>query len=301
MKNNKKLIFVGIGILLVVCVAVVAVVLLSKKDESYRIIKVYEFDGDGVVSRESIGDIEPYSNMVLESGDNIVLNTGLMTLKLDEDKYVYVEENTEFSLEATGTASNGKTTINLKKGAITNEIQNKLNGESSYEINTPNSTMSVRGTTYRVEVYQDENGVNYTRVSVFEGKVTTKLMYADGTVEEREVSVDAGKEVIIYEDDTTTDYLGDVTEIDYSTLPDDVLVIVGSVLDMDEAMTDEEIVRNFKGPFTVTFTYNGEVFGTQTVEKGKCAQIPTLMPAPSGAWDFDFSTTIEEDTEIKWD
>lgn len=301
MKNNKKLIFVVIGILLVVCVAVVAVVLLSKKDESYRIIKVYEFDGDGVVSRESIGDIEPYSNMVLESGDNIVLNTGLMTLKLDEDKYVYVEENTEFFLEATGTASNSKTTINLKKGAITNEIQNKLNGESSYEINTPNSTMSVRGTTYRVEVYQDENGVNYTRVSVFEGKVTTKLMYADGTVEEREVSVDAGKEVIIYEDDTTTDYLGDVTEIDYSTLPDDVLVIVGSVLDMDEAMTDEEIVRNFKGPFTVTFTYNGEVFGTQTVEKGKCAQIPTLMPAPSGAWDFDFSTTIEEDTEIKWD
>ncbi|MBE5933753.1 MAG: hypothetical protein E7263_10090 [Lachnospiraceae bacterium] len=299
--KNKKLIILIVSILLVICIAVVAVVMITKKDDSYRIIKVYEFDGDGLVSRESLGDIEPYNNMVLESGDNIKLNTGLMTLKLDDDKYVYVEENTEFSLEATGTSADSKTTINLKSGAITNEIQNKLSGESSYEINTPNSTMAVRGTTYYVQVFEDENGTNYTRVSVFEGKVTTKLVYADGTVEEKEVGVDAGKEVIIYEDATTTDYLGDVSDIDYSTLPDDVLLKVGEVLNMDENMSDEEIVRTFKGPFTVTFTYNGNVFGTQTVKKGECAQIPSLMPAPSGSWNYDFSKPIVEDTEIKWE
>ncbi|MBQ9934919.1 MAG: FecR domain-containing protein [Lachnospiraceae bacterium] len=299
--KNKKLIFIVVGVLLTICIAVVAVVMLTKKDDAYRIIKVYEFDGDGVVSRESLGDVKPYNNMVLESGDNIKHNTGLMTLKLDDDKYVYVEEHTEFSLEATGTTANSKTTINLKSGAITNELQNKLSGESSYEINTPNSTMAVRGTTYRVEVYKDDKGVNYTRVTVFEGKVATKLRYADGTVSDAEVGVEAGKEVIIYEDDNTTDYLGDVTDIDYSTLPDDVLLIVGEVLDMDENMSDDEIVRTFKGPFTVTFTYNGNVFGTQTVEKGECAQIPSLMPAPSGSWKFDFSTPITEDIEIKWD
>ena len=299
--KNKKLIILIVSILLVICIAVVAVVMITKKDDSYRIIKVYEFDGDGFVSRESLGDIEPYNNMVLESGDNIKLNTGLMTLKLDDDKYVYVEEHTEFSLEATGTSADSKTTINLKSGAITNEIQNKLSGESSYEINTPNSTMAVRGTTYYVQVFEDENGTNYTRVSVFEGKVTTKLVYADGTVEEKEVGVDAGKEVIIYEDATTTDYLGDVSDIDYSTLPDDVLLKVGEVLNMDENMSDEEIVRTFKGPFTVTFTYNGSVFGTQTVKKGECAQIPSLMPAPSGSWNYDFSKPIVEDTEIKWE
>ncbi len=298
--KNKKIILIIIGILLVVCVAVVAIVLSTKKEDSYRIVKVYEFDGDGVVSRESLGDIEPYNNMVLESGDNIKLNTGLMTLKLDDDKYVYVEENTEFELQATGTAKDSKTTINLKSGAITNEIQNKLSGESSYEINTPNSTMAVRGTTYYVQVYQDDKGVEYTRVSVFEGKVTTKLMYADGTTADTEVGVEAGKEVIIYEDDTTTDYLDGVTDIDYDTLPDDVLLIVGGALNMDETMTDEEIIKNFKGPFTVTFTYNGTEFGTQTVKKGECAQVPTLMPAPSGEWDFDFSTPILQDTEIKW-
>lgn len=299
--KNKKIVFIIIGVLLVVCIAVVAILLSIKKDDSYRIVKVYEFDGDGVVSRESLGDVEPYNNMVLESGDNIKLNTGLMTLKLDDDKYVYVEENTEFELQATGTAKDSKTTINLKSGAITNEIQNKLSGESSYEINTPNSTMAVRGTTYYVQVYEDDKGVKYTRVSVFEGKVTTKLMYADGTVEEKEVAVDGGKEVIIYEDGTTTDYVDDVKDIDYSTLPDDVLLIVGDVLEMDETMTDEEIIKNFKGPFTVTFTYNGNVFGTQIVKKGECAQIPSLMPAPSGSWNFDFETPITEDIEIKWE
>lgn len=301
MKNNKKLILIIVGALLAICVTIVAVVMLTKKEEAYRIIKVYEYDGDGVVNRKSIGDIEPYNNMVLESGDNIRLNTGLMTLKLDDDKYVYVEENTEFELQATGTSQDSKTTINLKHGAITNDIQNKLSGESSYEINTPNSTMSVRGTTYYVEVYKDEKGITYTRVSVFEGKVTTKLRYADGTVEEKEVAVEGGKEVIIYEDDTTTDYLEGVTDIDYSTLPDDVLVIVGQTLDMDKAMSDEEIVRNFKGPFTVTFTYNGNVFGTQVVNLGECAQVPSLMPAPSGAWNYDFSTPITEDIVIEWE
>ncbi len=298
--KNKKILFVVLGILIVACIAVVAIVLGTKKKDSYRIIKVYEYEGNGIVTRDSIGEIEPYSNMVLESGDNVKLSTGLMSLKLDDDKYVYVEENTEFLIEATGTKADSKTTINLKQGAITNEIQNKLSGESSYEINTPNSTMSVRGTTYRVEIYEDEKGTKYTRVSVFEGKVTTKLMYADGTVSEQEVGVDAGKEVIIYEDDTTTDYLGDVTDIDYSTLPDEVLLIVGDVLDMSETMTDEEIIKNFKGPFTVTFVYNGNIFGTQIVEKNECAQVPSLMPAPSGSWDFDFTTPITEDVVIEW-
>ena len=67
-----------------------------------------------------------------------------------------------------------------------------------------------------------------------------------------------------------------------------------------EPMTDEEIIKNFKGPFTVTFIYNGNVFGTQTVKKGECAQMPSLMPAPSGSWDFDFNTPITEDVEIIW-
>lgn len=220
MKNRKVLLTV-FGILFVICIAIVAIAVLFNKD-SHRIIKIYEFEGDGVVIRDSVGDIEPYVNMNLESGDNVKHNSGLMTLKLDDDKYVNVEEKTEFSIQATGTAKNSKTTIELKSGAITNDIQNKLNGESSYEINTPNVTISVRGTNYRVAIYEDEAGAKYSRVSVFDGKVATKLVYADGTIADEELVVDSGYEVIICEDDDTTDYLDGVKEIDYSTLPESV-------------------------------------------------------------------------------
>ncbi len=232
--KSKKIIVTIFVLLLVVCAAVLAMFFLKNK-ESYRIIKVYEYEGDGVVNRDSTGDIEPYANMVLESGDNVKLISGLMNLKLDDDKYVYVEEQTEFTLVATGTKENSKTSIELKSGAITNDIQKKLNGESSYEINTPNVTISVRGTNYRVNVYEDSKGATCSRISVFDGTVVTKLINADGTISDEEVTVDSGYEVIVFTDDNTTDYQGDVQEIDYSTLPQSV----GGTL--EEGQSDADI------------------------------------------------------------
>lgn len=52
--------------------------------------------------------------------------------------------------------------------------------------------------------------------------------------------------------------------------------------------------------YTVTFQYQGEVFATQTVKRGETAAAPVLVPAPSGAWDFDFGTKIEANTTIVW-
>ncbi len=300
-KKSKKGLIIGIIVALVILIIVVVIIILSNKDESYRIIKVYELEGKALVFREDEGEIEAYNNMVLESGDVIELASGTMTLKLDDDKYVYVEEGSQFELVATGTKADSRTTINLNKGAITNEIQSKLSKESSYEVNTPNSNMAVRGTTFRVCIYEID-GVLYTRNTVFEGEVATKLKYKDGTYSVEVVTVPGGKEVIIYEDDTTTDYLTGVVDIDYESLPEEIKALVeeilgvGSIPEYDTATSSDAE----EGPFTVTFMYDGEIFGTQTVEKGECAQLPTLMPEPNGSWDFDFSTPIEEDTEINW-
>lgn len=52
--------------------------------------------------------------------------------------------------------------------------------------------------------------------------------------------------------------------------------------------------------YTVTFMYQGEVFATQTVKRGEKAAAPVLVPAQSGAWDFDFATKIEKNTTIAW-
>ena len=52
--KNKKVLFIIIGILLVACIVVVAVVLSTRKDDSYRIVKVYEFEGELISFIESL-------------------------------------------------------------------------------------------------------------------------------------------------------------------------------------------------------------------------------------------------------
>lgn len=301
MGKNKKII-IAICVVFVIAIAVAAVILLhNKKDDSYRILKVYEVEGDAKVVREGKGDIEPYANMVLESGDRVILNSGTFTIKADDDKYIYLEDNTELVLTAEGDSDNSKTTIELVSGAITNDIQNKLSAESSYEVNTPNSTMSVRGTIYRVWIYE-EDGVVYTKVSVFQGSVATKLVYSDGTVSAEEVLVENGKEVIIYDDGDTTDYMSEPKEIDLNDLPEKVLRILKKFLEKNRDITvdEKEVDKALEGPFDVIFMYNGTEFGRQTVKKGECATMPSLAPAETGGWDFEFSTPIDRDVTIEW-
>lgn len=308
-KNGKKrTILIAVIATLTVAAVAGALVLLLGREKSYRVIKIFSLDGSATVTRSNMGKIEAYKNMLLESGDVVALETGSMTLKLDEDKYVYVEEQTEFELEASGSSKNSKTKIKLNRGAITNEIQNKLNGESSYEINTQNSTMSVRGTIYRVEVYYDENGVLYTKVSVFDGSVSVRLVYPDGTVADEETIIDELQEVIIYKNDETTDYLTGVRDIDYTDLPEDVIkLLIQLGVDIEEKASGSDSTKESEqsseeadNTYTVTFLYGNTVFGTQQVKSGDCAAKPVLMPESSGSWDFDFKTPITEDTEIKW-
>lgn len=298
--NKKKIIIIVSAVVALVAVALVLFLVVFKKD-AYRLLKVFEVKGTASVTRGDIGNIEPYDNMVLQNGDIVKLEEGLMTLQADEDKFIHLEDGTELVLNATGNSQNSKTTIELKSGAITNDIQNKLSEESTYEVNTPNSTMSVRGTMFRVVVYE-QNGIKYTKISVFEGGVATYLVFKDGTVADNEVLVEKGKEVIIYEDDNTTDYVSDPVDIDYSQLPESVLKLLDKAIDdgRDLAVTKEELDKYLNSVATVTFMYNGKVFGTQTVKKGDKAIEPSLAPAASGSWQFDFSKPIEENTTIEW-
>ncbi len=298
MSSKGKKILIAAGAAAVVIIAAIIALVVLRKEESYRVIKVYEVSGDVTVKRDGKGDMDPYENMLLESGDTVVVNSGSMTLKLDEDKYVYVEEETEFSVEAKGTSDNSKTTIVLKKGAITNEIQNKLSDDSSYEVNTPNSTMAVRGTVFRVEISYDENGTCFTKVSVLEGKVSSNLVYADGTVSDKAVDIEKGYEVIIYQDGSKTDYLTEVQPIDYSKLPASVQKRFEKLL--EDVKKDDGNDDSGKEEYVVTFMYNDAVFGTQTVKAGECAVKPSLMPAPTGDWDYDFESPVEDDLIIEW-
>ena len=49
-----------------------------------------------------------------------------------------------------------KTVIKLIKGKVITEIKEKLNPNETFEVETPNSIMAVRGTTFSVELIENE-------------------------------------------------------------------------------------------------------------------------------------------------
>ncbi len=178
-KAAKIKIGVAVGALAVTA-AVLAVVLLSGK-ESFRTIVVEELNGTTLV--ESNGDeaVNAYEGMHLYSGDDVsVQQESDMTMLLDMDKYVYAEPGTHFWLECDGTEENGRTVICMAEGSVLNRITDNLNEGEVYQVDTPNSTMAVRGTVFRVTVYRGEDGLVYTLLEVFEGQVQVDLKTEEG-------------------------------------------------------------------------------------------------------------------------
>ena len=316
-KDNKKMLGILIPVGVIALIGIIAVLFLGK-EEGYRMIQVYEVNGEATINRPAVGDMDAYENLNLLSGDKMTTMLKSYTrLKLDEDKYLLAEEDSIIELVATGDDKKSKTSINLLKGAVTIEVQNKLNEDSTFEVTTPNSVMAVRGTVFRVKVDVDEGGNPITKVSIFEGAVGVQKKDKDGNLTEEEV-IPESKDALIY-DENGEEVLIVLDEIDVSDIPLEALNFLEEIIEggreltipleeikeaidsieQEEIEDDDEVVQEEK-VFTVTFTYKGSVFGTQQVKDGELASKPKLMPAPSGHWDFDFGTPITEDSEIKF-
>ena len=213
----------------------------GKKEEDYRQIQVYKIEGTAKVARQG-NSMDVYENMQLQSGDMIeTIAESYLQLKLDEDKYILVEPDSKISLQATGNSVDSKTKINLEKGAIVNQLDNPLSKDSSYEVTTPNSTMAVRGTTFRVELTVDEKGETHAKVAVYGGKVECNLVFPDGTIKEP-VMVEAGTEVLVWGDDVESEYVWS-GKTDYEELKWKVIDFLGVIIDRGEelSITKEEI------------------------------------------------------------
>lgn len=183
----------------VVTVGVVAAILLNLGGETaFRNISVIDKLGTVSVYRESIKDtLEAYVDMNLESGDEVTVGAASeLDLKLDDDKYVYVEENTKMSLVAEGDKENSKTQIYLSEGATLHKLDSKLNDNSSYEIETPNATMAIRGTITWARVYIGEDGEIHSDFIVYEGKTSLRLHDTDGNPVGEEVEIPEGYQVM---------------------------------------------------------------------------------------------------------
>ena len=294
--STKTLIAVIAIVAAVIVIGVIAFFALNNgnKSDDYRSIRIYEIDGgDAQVERGSTGVLDAYIDMMLQSGDKLsTFANCYLQLQMDDDKYMLVEPDTRLTLTAAGNAKDSRTTIDLEEGGVVNQLNDKLSEDSEYVVNTPNSTMAVRGTCFRVYVYYGADGKSHTILQVFEGIVECRLIFPDNTVDSEPLMVMPGTKVAIWGDSTTSEYEYTDGTVDYSEFELEVLDFLRYCI--------SDLKDDFVITWDATFTYGGSTFGTQQVVDGGQAVEPELMPAPAGHWDFDFDTEFDEDKTINW-
>ena len=163
-----------------------------------------------IVVEKSAGTVEvtgtrnkgdAYKGEHLVNGDAVdIKEASSLTMCIDMDKHVYAEENTRFHIGFESDRRGCKSEICVDEGNVRSVIDNKLGPYDSYEVDTPNSTMSVRGTSFTVTVIKGEAGEDYTLVDVEEGCVNVKLKGPDGEYTGEETDVNKGEKRFIARD-----------------------------------------------------------------------------------------------------
>ncbi len=129
----------------------------------------------------------------LESGRYLKTESSSdLTMLLDADKHVYAGNETRLHLTADGKKGSTKTRIELYEGTLVTGIDEKLGDDETFEINTPNATMAVRGTVFTVKVELQEDHSFSTVLTVDQGAVET-VTVENG--EEKTVTVGEGESV----------------------------------------------------------------------------------------------------------
>ncbi|MBQ8316881.1 MAG: FecR domain-containing protein [Lachnospiraceae bacterium] len=166
--NNKKKTILMVAVIIVALSIIAVVVLIANKKEVYRLIAIDSVEGTVELKRED-EPVKIFSGMHLKSGDRVATGEASNALLLaDGDKHILAEENTGFSISATGNEKKGGIIIHLEYGSALITIDNKLNKDSSFELETPNAILGVRGTIFRATYDRD---LLCTTVEIIEGTV----------------------------------------------------------------------------------------------------------------------------------
>ncbi len=182
---SRKALLIGSISTAAVAVAVAVVFIIMGNMDAYRSIKVFEINGSCTVTR---GDdtLDAFKDMALSSGDSLsVGDSSFARLKLDDDKFVYLEAGTKIELYATGTQNDSKTRVYISRGSMMTEVTRKLSARSSYDIITPNTSLAIRGTKVLTQVLEDAvTGQIKSCNAILEGLVSIKgiKLRPDGTV-----------------------------------------------------------------------------------------------------------------------
>ena len=211
---------------------------------------------------------QAYKGEHLYSGDDVnVMDASELVMCMDNDKYVYADANTHFKLEASDKSEDSRIKIYLDAGSELNELQSKLDAGETYEVDTPNSTMSVRGTSFRVTVYKASDGLIYTLTEVTTGEVLVRLKTTDGSYNGVEKLFTPGQSALIRGNSEFSEFVSsglldandientgddDALELAYGSLPEDgmerliALLEGGNFIESDEETETKEEVKDTK-------------------------------------------------------
>ena len=177
--ENIKLLTVGM-ILILMIIAVAILLSLYFGGDVVRELTISEITGSAYITRGP-KRLAAGKSAKLISGD--ILSTdknSTVRISIDDDKYIFVEPDSSLYIYFTDIASEGDITVNLSKGAVVCEINEKLKKKASFTLKTPNSIVSVRGTVFRtkfdyMESYMGYSNVMLTHVQNFDGSVNLQL------------------------------------------------------------------------------------------------------------------------------
>lgn len=199
--KKKKWIWLSIGITIAVLVILAVIITVALTNKGYRVLKMEYHEGNVELEREN-AQAKLFDGINLKSGDCITTGeSALAELWADSDKHMVAEENTRFSIVASGNEEKGRIRINLEYGTALFEIEKKLPEGSEFEVTTPNATLSVRGTTFEV-TYDREN--NKTIVMVTEGVVEVETSEETRNMEAGKTAYVIGSGAV-YEEDITSE------------------------------------------------------------------------------------------------
>lgn len=184
MSKKKLWIIIGSSIAALVIVAVTLILVFTlgnkgKTEDGYldsaRSIKVVEIEGSATLE-DADESIQCFKGMNLYSGDKVTVNQkSVLVIRFDEDKYVYLGENTKINIKSEG-KDRYKTNVFVEEGIVLAEIQNKLHEDEEFFLSSNNSVMAVRGTVFGLSVIRGENEIIET-YSVYKG--VTELVVFD--------------------------------------------------------------------------------------------------------------------------
>lgn len=284
--TTKGKIIIGVGALVILALIGLSVFMVLK-NKTYRSIMVEDVQGTAnVVGEKNNG--QAYKGERLYSGDDVtVLESSELTMCMNNDKYVYADENTHFKLEAASSKKSTRIKIILDEGSELNELTQKLGIDDSYEVDTPNSTMSVRGTVFRVTVFNGSDGYVYTLVEVEEGVVFIRLKPIGGDYNGTELELTAGQSALIRANEDISEFVCDgetnqVLLLKYDSLPKDGVARL-------EYLVEDLTHNHIAGTWTITKEPTCEEKGLKTTTCTKCGRPMEVEISPLG---HDFSEWV---------